>query len=336
METILSYLDNMFAHMPKTAEVNRAKKELSQMMEDKYNQLRSEGKTENEAVGQVISEFGNLNELAEVLGISSQVQEATDDQHYILVSQNEAEQYIESQKKSAKLISIGLAVLFSGLMILMLFLALDHSTFLNEATRSNLPENFLGGIGVGILLFSIAIAVYFFIQGGMNHDRSDLFEREYVKLDSATKAMLQFEKEAHLPTLRNKIASGVSLILLGVTAIVLFGTLFNGADFYIFLGVMVLFLMIAIAIPLFVSVGMVDSAYEKLLNIGDYTLEKKQAQARTARIGGPYWGLVTVGYLAWSFITNDWQTTWIVWPIAGVAFGAIASIINAIATRKER
>ena len=33
METILSYLDNMFAHMPKTAEVNRAKKELSQMME---------------------------------------------------------------------------------------------------------------------------------------------------------------------------------------------------------------------------------------------------------------------------------------------------------------
>ncbi len=100
METILSYLNNMFAHMPKTAEVNRAKKELSQMMEDKYNQLRSDGKTENEAVGQVISEFGNLNELAEVLGISSQVQEAIDDQQYILVSQNEAEQYIENQKKT--------------------------------------------------------------------------------------------------------------------------------------------------------------------------------------------------------------------------------------------
>ena len=336
METILSYLDNMFAHMPKTAEVNRAKKELSQMMEDKYNQLRSEGKTENEAIGQVISEFGNLSELAEVLGITSQVQDAIGDEHYIVVSQNEAEQYIESQKKSAKLISIGLAVLFSGLMILMLFLALDNSSFLSEATRSKLPEDFLGGIGVGILLFAIAIAVYFFIQGGINHDRSDLFEREYVKLDSSTKAMLQFEKQAHLPKLRNNIAIGVTLILLGVASIVIFSALFNGADFYIFLGVMVLFLMIAIAIPLFVSAGMVDSAYEKLLNIGDYTLERKQAQARTAKISGPYWGLITAGYLAWSFITNDWQTTWIVWPIAAVAFGAIASIINAMATRKER
>ena len=64
METIKSYLETMFANMPNTPEVLRAKQELWGMMEDKYNELISEGLSENEAVGTVISEFGNLDELS--------------------------------------------------------------------------------------------------------------------------------------------------------------------------------------------------------------------------------------------------------------------------------
>ncbi len=70
METIRIYLDNMFMNLPNTAKVQRAKRELLQMMEDKYTELKESGKTENEAVGIVISEFGNLEEIAESLGIS--------------------------------------------------------------------------------------------------------------------------------------------------------------------------------------------------------------------------------------------------------------------------
>ena len=59
METIRNYLETMFAGLPNTAEVLKAKDELWQMMEDKYAELIAEGKAENEAVGIVISEFGN-------------------------------------------------------------------------------------------------------------------------------------------------------------------------------------------------------------------------------------------------------------------------------------
>lgn len=65
METIKNYLENMFSHLPNTPEVQKAKYELYQMMEDKYNELISEGKSDNEAIGIVISEFGNLDELTE-------------------------------------------------------------------------------------------------------------------------------------------------------------------------------------------------------------------------------------------------------------------------------
>ena len=71
MEAIRNYLETMFQNMPNTEQVRKAKYELGQMMEDKYTELKNEGKTENEAVGTVISEFGNLDELAEDLGISS-------------------------------------------------------------------------------------------------------------------------------------------------------------------------------------------------------------------------------------------------------------------------
>ena len=56
MDTIKSYLETMFANLPATAEVLKAKDELWGMMEDKYNELISEGKSENEAVGTVISQ----------------------------------------------------------------------------------------------------------------------------------------------------------------------------------------------------------------------------------------------------------------------------------------
>ena len=63
MQAIRNYLETMFMNLPNTPEVLRAKEELWQMMEDKYTELKNEGKSENEAVGTVISEFGNLDDL---------------------------------------------------------------------------------------------------------------------------------------------------------------------------------------------------------------------------------------------------------------------------------
>ena len=69
METIRNYLNAMFAGLPDTPEVRRAYIELAAMMEDKYTELIEEGRSENEAIGTVIAEFGNLEELAQDLGI---------------------------------------------------------------------------------------------------------------------------------------------------------------------------------------------------------------------------------------------------------------------------
>ena len=73
MDTIETFLDNMFAPYPTTPRLTEARAELRAMMEDAYNDAIAQGKTHNEAVGRVITDFGNLHELAPVLGIAQDI-----------------------------------------------------------------------------------------------------------------------------------------------------------------------------------------------------------------------------------------------------------------------
>ena len=75
---------------------------------------------------------------------------------------------------------------------------------------------------------------------------------------------------------------------------------------------------------------MLKSGYDKLLEVNDYSKKSKEANKMIEVIAGPYWILTTGLYLLLSFTSNQWGTTWIVWPIAGILFAAIAAILNSI------
>lgn len=107
METIKNYLENMFSHLPNTPEVQKAKYELYQMMEDKYNELISEGKSDNEAIGIVISEFGNLDELADSLGIKSFVDPSQAMPAAKTLSRETAAAFLRDSAKQAYLTAFG-------------------------------------------------------------------------------------------------------------------------------------------------------------------------------------------------------------------------------------
>ena len=112
METIRNYLETMFAGLPNTPEVLRARDELWQMMEDKYSELIAEGKSENAAIGTVISEFGNLDEIAGELGLDrvkgeklSLTKELAPERRHI--SMDEAKDYLREKGGSSLLTAFG-------------------------------------------------------------------------------------------------------------------------------------------------------------------------------------------------------------------------------------
>ena len=40
--------------------------------------------------------------------------------------------------------------------------------------------------------------------------------------------------------------------------------------------------------------------------------------------------IATAIYLGWSFLTDDWHITWVVWPIAGILFVVVELICNLV------
>ena len=75
-DEIDTFLDAMFAPYPSTPRLLEAKGELRAMMEDAYADAIASGMTHNEAVGRVITDFGNLQEIAPVLGIADDLDAA--------------------------------------------------------------------------------------------------------------------------------------------------------------------------------------------------------------------------------------------------------------------
>ena len=37
---------------------------------------------------------------------------------------------------------------------------------------------------------------------------------------------------------------------------------------------------------------------------------------------------MVAGYLAWSILTDSWEHSWAVWPVAGILYGAVVSLLH--------
>ena len=100
--------------------------------------------------------------------------------------------------------------------------------------------------------------------------------------------------------------------------------LWRGEDeFYGVLGVSAILTLAGIGVHILVKASIPWEGYRMLLEEGDYTRDRKRTNRQYA---GIYWCIVTAAYLAVSFLTNRWDMTWIIWPVAAVLFGAVGEI----------
>lgn len=68
MSRVSDYVENMFCGLPSTDDVNSMKWQITESLEDKYAALLMDGRTEDEALGIVVSEFGSMEEIYHSLG----------------------------------------------------------------------------------------------------------------------------------------------------------------------------------------------------------------------------------------------------------------------------
>ena len=321
METLRNYLETMFANLPNTADVNRAKQELWTMMEDKYNELISEGKTENEAVGTVISEFGNLEEIAEAIGLQ-QVIETYDAPDIRMLSLQEAKDFVFDTARRQFMIAIGVLLFiispigpilgsaFSGIGIL-------HIGSLMEA------------IGVIFMFLAVAIGVGIIIISSLPLKEWKFMQETACGIDYATADFIAMEKKNNETEKNLMLAVGIIFCIVSIIPVAFFGMV----NFLPFLteavGPSLLFLISGIGVMLIITSVGKDKAYDRLLKLndektvaGNYESTRnsvvRYANENVGFLMANYWRIITCVYLIWSFLSFQWYRTWIIFPIAGI------------------
>ena len=193
-------------------------------------------------------------------------------------------------------------------------------------------ESVAVGLGMPLLLIFIAAAVSIFIMNGMKMSKYDYLEKEIIETAYGVSGMVKERKEKYNDKHIRNIITGVILCIIGVIAI-FFIPMFGDTDFIGASMVCVLLLFEAAGAAVLVKTSCIRSGFDKLLQEDDYTPEEKK-DIVTGTISTIYWLTATAVFLMWSFLTNSWEISWIVWVAAGVLYPAVLGIVKLIKNRK--
>lgn len=200
---------------------------------------------------------------------------------------------------------------------------------MSEMPDYHISENAAAGIGICVLIVLIAIAVTIFILCGMKTKKYEFMEKEDIETVYGVSGMVKEKRDAYHSMYVTQLVIGIACCICSV--IPLFGTLaVSESDFYMVSAVCMLLALVAIGTYFIVRSAAKMNAMNQLLEEEDYTRQKKHENKKMSGPVTVYWLIATAIYLAWSFTTNDWDKTWIIWPVVGVLFPAFYAIVNGI------
>ena len=195
-------------------------------------------------------------------------------------------------------------------------------------------DHTLIGFSLVFLLILVAIAVYLFVNYGLRESHMQHLEKESFETEYGVSGMVRERRDKYEPAFIRNIAIGVVLCILSVIPTIIAGIM-EADDSICGLSVGLLLIIVSIGVNILIRAGMIKSSYDTLLQEGEYTKEEKHLKKKTDDFSGAYWCLVVVIYLGWSFSTNNWKMTWIIWPVAGVLYAAILGIVKMIMRNKD-
>lgn len=238
------------------------------------------------------------------------------------VSMEEANAYLNVTKRVSKWIALGVALCIASPICLILLAG--------QADAGHISEGFAVGIGMLVLLVMVAAAVALFISSGMKRKPYEYLESEIIETAYGVSGMLREKQESYRSTYVRRLVLGICLCILSVVPLMMAAMMhYTSANMMAIIGVGVLLFVVAVGVFLIVWAAMPWSAMQKLLEEGDYARENKSGKnKRNSAISSAYWLTAVAVFLCWSFITNAWDRTWIVWPIAGVLYPALMGILG--------
>lgn len=286
---------------------------------------------------QSIPDLEKILRLSELFGVSTDylLKDALDAPAFIetagdtpalrQVSMEEANEFLSAKEKTARPIALGVA-----LCILSLVCTIMLGAFAEAGMCS---DNLAGGIGVVALLAMVSAAVALFISSGSRIEPFAYLEKEAFETAYGVDGMVRERQKRFRPAFNRGIVLGVALCILCPVPL-LTAASFTGNGIAVVGATCLLLVIVAAGVASIVTVSIPWGGMQQLLQEGDYTPEKKRSSRVTEVVATVYWLVATAIYLGYSFATNDWGRSWILWPVAGVLFAAVMAVCQLLVKDK--
>lgn len=246
-----------------------------------------------------------------------------------ILNRTEVEKYMRVKKSAS--IGIGLGVMLVILSVIAPILA----DALTSSGKWAGFRNQADGIGAAIMFAIIMLAVGLFVYYGMTLKPIE----EEIGLQVALPEDLLEDVKQKEEKWRGKftihIVAGVMLCVASVIPSIIIDEI-TERELYQSIGAAMLFCMVAVGVFLFVKAGIYQSVFDVLLQRKDTPRKVKEDKGVSimGAVAGCYWCIITAIYLLALFLKPN-MYTWVIWPVAGLVFSAIAIIISHYEKKKN-
>ncbi len=287
---------------------------------------------------QSVPDMGRIIQLSELFGVSTDYllkdnmetaepsQDMAEESPSRTVGMEEANAFLKAKEVNSRHVAIAVMLCILSPVALIVLGGAQSFGLLKWS------ENAAAGAGLIILMLMIIPAVGLFITSNLRISRFEYLENEPVETLYGVTGMVRDRKEKFRPVHTRYLTVGILLCV--ASSLPLFICLaLRKESFPGVLGIAAVLVLAAVGVLLIVRVSIIQGSFQMLLEEEEYSRENKEHNRRYGYIAGIYWCVVVAAYLAWSFIGNSWDRSWIIWPVAGVLYGAVSAVTGALRKR---
>ena len=239
-----------------------------------------------------------------------------------------ANEFLEWRHRAAKRVAAGVLLCVVAVIPLLLLSAAT------TAPGASVSEPLAASAGLAALLVLVAAAVALFVSCGFKNAPFDFIGREPFETEYGVDGMVREKQKAYRP--RCARINLIAACLCVLSPIPLFIGIVTENEFFTVAMLTVTLLLAGAGAALFTLAGVRWASMQKLLKEGDWAPRDRKTLRVTRTVSAVYWLTATAVYLAWSFLTKDWDLTWLVWPVAGILFAAVMGVCRLVVEREEK
>lgn len=262
------------------------------------------------------------------VAVNGSVSEKDSGEYLRRVSMEEANAFLEAKEWTAPRIALG------GFLCILSPVTLMILSAVSELPDAPVSKNAASGMGLIVLVVLVALGVVCFISSGHKTGDYEYLEKEVFETEYGVTGMVKARKEEYRTTYSRNILVGSVLCILSVLPF--FAVLMISEDNELLTvgGLSLMFLIVGIGASFLIRSGIIWESYEKLLQEGSYTRQKKTK--KMTELSTIYWLLVAVIYFVWSFLGKSWSISWIVWVIAGILYVMFQELSEILSKDRKR